>query len=55
MVNTCLVETCGDPGQLLELLCSEHCGVEHVQAHEALQYLSVLSTLRAAKAEVGKG
>ena len=52
MVNMSLQDACEDSEQLLEHLRNEHCGMEHVQTHEALQYLNVLKTARAAKAEV---
>ena len=50
-VNTALE---GDsPAHLLEQLQNHYGGLESVQEHEASQYLSVMKTLRAAKAEVG--
>ena len=53
-VNQCLKGACGDSGQLVDCLSSSHCSLPNVQPHEALQYLAVMSTLRAAKAEVGQ-
>jgi len=38
---------------LLEKLQSHYGGLSNVQEHEALQYLSVMKALKAAKAEVG--
>ena len=38
---------------LLEQLNNHYGGLENVQEHEALQYLSVMRALKAAKAEVG--
>ena len=42
-----------NPSVLLEQLTSEYSGVDHIQEHEALQYLSVMKALRTAKVEVG--
>ena len=41
-----------DSAQLLEALTSEHSHLEDIEAHEALHYLAVLRTARAAKIEV---
>lgn len=50
MVNVSLDGS--DPSTLLEQLHNHYGGLENVQEHEALQYLSVLKALKAAKAEV---
>lgn len=40
------------PAALLESLANEHVGVVNVQEAQALQYLNLLKTMKAAKAEV---
>ena len=44
-----------EPATLLECLHSQHAGLQNVQDAQALHYLNVLKSTKAAKAEVGVG
>jgi len=49
-INTCVAGD--DPSSLLETLHNQYAGLQNVQDAQALHYLNILKTLRAAKAEV---
>lgn len=51
-VNSVVGEEGSSPAALLESLANEHVGVVNVQEAQALQYLNLLKTMKAAKAEV---
>ena len=49
-INSCLGEE--DSTGLLEALLNEHAGLSHVQAHNALHYITILRAMKKSKGEV---